>query len=80
MQNKPNFKNDEMNISPVKTTHYAPRTTHYEQKNKPKTNPIYPELVEGGFERNLLKWVVMRENRIKLHNKVHSDKYLRAIL
>jgi len=31
---KANFRNSEMNVSPVKTTHYAPRTTHYEQKNK----------------------------------------------
>jgi len=59
---------------------YEQKTMNDENKNKPKTNPIYPELVEGGFKRNLLKWIVMRENRIKLHNKVHSDKYLRAIL
>jgi len=29
----------QMNLTPYITTHYAPRTTPYEQKNKPNTNP-----------------------------------------
>jgi hypothetical protein len=40
MQNKPNFLDDQMNISDCFTTNYEQRTMNYERKNKPKTNPI----------------------------------------
>ena len=45
MQNKPNFRNSKMNVSPFKTTNYEPRTMNNEPKNKAKTNPIKANLV-----------------------------------
>jgi hypothetical protein len=40
MQNKPNFLDDQMNVSSFIATNYEQRTMNYEIKNKPKTNPI----------------------------------------
>ena len=40
MQNKPNLPNTQMNVSPVNTTNYEPRTMNCFMKNKPNTNPI----------------------------------------
>ena len=40
MQNKPNLPNTQMNVSPVNTTNYEPRTTNCFMKNKPNSNPI----------------------------------------
>jgi len=42
MQNKPNLRNVQMNISAVKTKDYENKTALELQKNKPKTNPIKP--------------------------------------
>jgi len=49
MQNEPNFRNDKMNITPVKTMNYEQRTMNYANKNKPNTNPIRTQ-----FKPNLL--------------------------
>ena len=40
MQNKPNFLDDQMNVSYFITNNYEQRTMNYEIKNKPNTNPI----------------------------------------
>jgi len=39
MQNKPNFLNIQMNVSPVMTKHYEQKTPLRQSENKPKTNP-----------------------------------------
>jgi flagellar biosynthesis GTPase FlhF len=39
MQNKPNFRKSQMNVSPVITMNYEQRTMNYEIKNKPNSNP-----------------------------------------
>ena len=40
LQNKPNFLDNQMNVSSFITMNYEQRTMNYEIKNKPKTNPI----------------------------------------
>jgi len=54
MQNKPNFRKAEMNISPVKTMNYEQLTINYANKNKPNqtqykanTNPISTKKIAG---------------------------------
>ena len=40
MQNKPNLRKAQMNVTNLLTTNYEQLTMNYVQKNKPKTNPI----------------------------------------
>jgi hypothetical protein len=40
MQNKPNFMDDQMNVSSFITIDYEQRTMNYQIKNKPNTKPI----------------------------------------
>jgi len=47
MQNKPNFRNDKMNVSSVKTMNYEQITMNNANKNKPNTNPIKPNIKRG---------------------------------
>jgi len=42
MQNKPNFKKDQMNVSRVSTRDYEKKDTWLSGKNKPNSNPIKP--------------------------------------
>jgi len=46
MQNKPNFQNGKMSINSSITMNYEQKTMNDSNKNKPNSNPIYPELVE----------------------------------
>jgi len=50
---KPNFQNAEMNITSAQLT-----VTNHQHKNKPNSNPIYPELVEG-IKANKVPFFVM---------------------
>jgi len=42
MQNKPNFRKSQINVSPVNTRDYEKRTLGERGKNEPKTNPNEP--------------------------------------
>ena len=50
MQNEPNFRKSQMNISNVITTDYEKRTLSGHGKNEPKTNPIKANLPEGKID------------------------------
>ena len=50
MQNKPNFRKAKMNASSAITMNYEQLTMNYANKNKPKTNPIKPNLPEGKID------------------------------
>jgi len=45
LTNKANFQKSQMNVSAVKTMNYEQITMNNANKNKPKTNPIKPNLV-----------------------------------
>ena len=42
MQNEPNFRKSQMNVSPVNTMDYDKKTLGQSGKNEPKTNPNEP--------------------------------------
>jgi len=42
MQNKANFPDAQMNVSPSITMNYEQKTMNYANKNKPNTNPNKP--------------------------------------
>jgi len=42
MQNEPNFRKSQMNVTCYNTMDYEKRTLGERGKNEPKTNPIYP--------------------------------------
>jgi len=47
MQNEPNFRKSQMNVSNYITMEYEKRTLGERGKNEPKTNPIYPCVASG---------------------------------
>jgi len=49
-QNRQNEPNSLYNHA-LRTTHYAPRTTPYEQKNKPNSNPILSAIASAKAEQ-----------------------------
>ena len=42
MQNEPNFKNPQINLTPAKTKDYENKLTIGHRQNEPKTNPLLP--------------------------------------
>ncbi len=44
MQNKPNFKDAQMNVNSILTTDYENKWQRRVRKNKPNSNPIKPNL------------------------------------
>jgi len=44
MQNKPNFRKSQMNVTPYNTTHYENKSNWTLGQNKPNSNPIKPNL------------------------------------
>jgi len=47
MQNEPNFRKSQMNVTKVLTRDYENKTLGQRGKNEPKTNPIYPCVASG---------------------------------
>jgi len=47
MQNEPNFRKSQMNVTKELTRDYEKRTLGERGKNEPKTNPIYPCVASG---------------------------------
>ncbi len=47
MQNEPNFRKSQMNVTKELTRDYEKRTLGERGKNEPKTNPIYPCIASG---------------------------------
>jgi len=47
MQNEPNFRKSQMNVSNLITRNYEILDTWWAGKNEPKTNPIYPCVASG---------------------------------
>jgi len=50
MQNKANFPDDQMNVSPVITREYKNKSNWKLGENKPNSNPIKPNLPEGKID------------------------------
>ena len=53
MQNKPNLKDDQMNINIYYTKAYNNETAFRRGKNKPNSNPIKPNLRKAKMNVNL---------------------------
>jgi len=47
MQNEPNFRKSQMNVTYYITMDYDKRTLGERGENEPKTNPIYPVVASG---------------------------------
>ncbi len=53
MQNKPNFRKSQMNVSSVLTTDYENKSNWTLGQNKPNSNPIKPNLKKAKMNVNL---------------------------
>jgi len=47
MQNKPNFRKAQMNVNPYNTRYYENKSNWTLSENKPNSNPIKPNLLDG---------------------------------
>ncbi len=62
MQNKPNVKDAQINVSNVITTNYEQQTMNYANKNKPNSNPIKPNFKRAQMNVNLTLTKDYRKN------------------
>jgi len=65
MQNKPNFPNDPMNISPVTTKYYSNFCLLGHSKNKPNSNPIKPNFKLFAVGGRTVKIIVFNSLNVK---------------
>jgi hypothetical protein len=72
MQNKPNFPEVQMNISPVITKPYGNFHLLARRKNKANSNPIKPNFRPGGFGLRLKKCV--QSTLMAAKNKYMNNK------
>ena len=73
MQNKANFQNDKMNVSTVISTYYKQKTINYANKNKAKTKPIKPNLLEIPMNVSSVKSVAYKNEPPFLAQKSQSQ-------
>ena len=73
MQNKANFQNDKMNVSTVISTNYKQKTINYANKNKAKTKPIKPNLLEIPMNVSSVKSVAYKNEPPFLAQKSQSQ-------
>jgi hypothetical protein len=71
LQNKPNFKNPQMNVSIYYTKVYSNETAFRRGKNKPKTNPICrrAELMQSTYLQRIMKENVAKDYEKQSQNK-----------
>ncbi len=79
MQNKPNFRKSQMNVSNIITRNYEYFIPLAGQKNKPNSNPIKPNLRKAKMNVNLTLTKDYRKNddfsvRINKPNFVNGPK------
>ena len=55
MQNEPNFRKSQMNVSKVLTRHYKNKCDWTLGENEPKTNPIYRGVASGEAGSNPIR-------------------------
>ncbi len=84
MQNKPNFKDAQMNVNIYYTKAYNNETAFMRRKNKPNSNPIKPNLKRAKMNVNLTLTkdyrkkddFVVRKNKPNFQNAKNERKLI----
>jgi len=73
LQNEPNFRKSQINLSPFITMNYEQRTMNYEVKNEPKRTQNEAKSQKGKNERNYLSNNELRTTNYELRSKKRTQ-------